>query len=43
MTNAEKFQEIFGYYATEMWAKSEKEFLEWINTDYEIADMRGGE
>ena len=33
MTNAEKFQKVFGYYATEMWAKPEKEFLEWINAE----------
>lgn len=35
MNNAEKFQEVFGYYATEMWAKSELEFLKWINKEYE--------
>ena len=34
MNNAEKFQEVFGYYATEMWAKPENEFLEWINSEY---------
>ena len=34
MNNAEKFQEIFGYYATEMWAKPEKEFLDWANAEY---------
>jgi len=33
MTNSEKFQKVFGYYATEMWAKPEKEFLEWINSE----------
>lgn len=33
MTNAEKFQKVFGYYATEMWAKPEKEFFEWINSE----------
>ena len=33
MTNAEKFQKVFGYYATDMWAKPEKEFLEWINAE----------
>lgn len=33
MTNAEKFKKVFGYYATEMWAKPEKEFLEWINAE----------
>lgn len=33
MTNAEKFKKVFGYYATEMWAKPEKEFLDWINAE----------
>ncbi len=33
MTNAEKFQEVFGIYATEMWAMSEQDFLKWLNTD----------
>ena len=33
MTNDEKFQKVFGFYATEMWAKPEKEFLEWINSE----------
>ena len=41
MTNDEKFQKVFGFYATEMWAKPEKEFLEWINSEaleYESGD-----
>lgn len=33
MTNADKFKGIFGIYATELWAKPEKEFLEWLNED----------
>ena len=33
MTNAEKFKNIFGLYATELWAKSEKEFLKWLNAE----------
>ena len=33
MTNADKFKSIFGLYATELWSKSEKEFLEWLNAD----------
>ena len=33
MTNADKFKEIFGIYATELWARPEKEFLEWLNAD----------
>ena len=31
MNNAEKFKEVFGIYATELWAKPEKDFLEWLN------------
>lgn len=38
MNNAEKFQEVFGYYATEMWAKPESEFLEWINSEYVLKE-----
>lgn len=26
MTNADKFKEIFGLYATELWSKTEKDF-----------------
>ena len=33
MTNAQKFQETFGIYATEMWAMSEHDFLKWLNAD----------
>ena len=33
MTNADKFKAIFGLYVTELWSKSEKEFLEWLNAD----------
>ena len=33
MTNANKFKSIFGIYATELWAKSEEEFLEWLNSE----------
>ncbi len=33
MTNGEKFNALFGLYATELWAKPEKEFLKWINAD----------
>lgn len=36
MTNAEKFKMYFGLYATEVWAKSETEFLKWLNTDVQI-------
>lgn len=34
MNNAEKFMKVFGIYATELWAMSEKEFLEWLNSEY---------
>lgn len=34
MTNAEKFKEIFGIYATEFWAKSEKDMLNWLNETF---------
>ena len=33
MTNAAKFKQVFGFYATELWAKPEKEFLEWLNAE----------
>lgn len=28
--NAEKFKQIFGIYATELWAMPEEEFLKWL-------------
>ena len=31
MNNAEKFKQIFGLYATELWAMPEEKFLEWLN------------
>ena len=44
MTNADKFREVFGIYATEIWAKPENEFLKWLNTDFardiEMSDTR---
>ena len=33
MTNAEKFGNIFGLYATELWSMPEQDFLKWLNTD----------
>lgn len=36
MTNADKFKSVFGLYATELWAKPEKDFLEWLNADAEL-------
>ena len=44
MTNAEKFVHLFGLYATELWSKSEKDFLIWLNAEYEnIHDANIGE
>lgn len=34
MINAEKFKEVFGLYATELWAMSEAYFLKWLNDEY---------
>ena len=34
-TNADKFRDIFGMYATEMWAMPEVDFLKWLNTEVE--------
>jgi hypothetical protein len=33
MINADKFKEVFGIYATELWAMPEADFLKWLNTD----------
>ena len=41
MTNADKFKGIFGMYATELCAKPEKEFLEWLNADVPNLDDGG--
>lgn len=35
MNNAEKFKEIFKEFATEVWAFPEKDFLTWLNAEYE--------
>jgi hypothetical protein len=39
MTNADKFKRIFGTYATEIWTKPEKEFVDWLNEDVPEADV----
>lgn len=36
MTNADVFHSQFGIYATELWAMPEKEFLDWLNSEYRI-------
>jgi len=33
MTNADKFKNIFGLYATELWSMPEKGFLKWLNSE----------
>lgn len=33
MTNAEAFRYDFGIYATELWAMTESQFLEWLNAE----------
>ena len=38
MTNGEKFKDLFGLYATEVWAMPEKDFLEWLNTPTTAAE-----
>lgn len=39
MTNADKFKQIFGLYATELWSKTEGEFLVWLNSDFNQSDV----
>ena len=34
MKNADKFKDVFGLYATELWAMPEGEFLRWLNSEY---------
>lgn len=41
MTNADKFKSIFGIYATELWAKSEEELLEWLNSEDAVPVRHG--
>ena len=35
MNNAEKFKQVFGLYATELWSMPESDFLAWLNRDVE--------
>lgn len=32
MNNAKKFKKVFGIYASELWAKSGDDFIEWLKT-----------
>lgn len=41
MNNAEKFNEVFDIYATELWAKSEAELLEWLWGEYGAVEAGG--
>ena len=38
MTNAEKFKQAFGIYATELWSMPEEEFLAWLNAETKTED-----
>ena len=38
MTNSEKFKDVFGLYATELWAMQQEDFLNWINTEYKESE-----
>lgn len=38
MTNADKFKQLFGIYATELWAMPEEEFLAWLNAEAKTED-----
>lgn len=39
MTNADLFTETFnGLMATELWSKSEQEFLDWLNKEVEVSE-----
>lgn len=33
MNNAEQFEQLFGFKATELWALPEKSFLAWLNDE----------
>ncbi|MBP3901165.1 MAG: hypothetical protein J6D53_06900 [Blautia sp.] len=37
MNNAEKFKQVFGLYATELWSMPEGDFLAWLNRAAETA------
>ena len=34
MNNADVFEQVFGIYATEMWAMKEEDFLKWLNSEH---------
>lgn len=40
MINAKVFEQIFGIYATELWAMSESDFLEWLNAKHIATESR---
>jgi hypothetical protein len=39
MNNAEKFREVFGMFATEVWAMPEDTFLKWLKSDTKSASI----
>jgi hypothetical protein len=41
MINAERFKQLFGFTATELWSLPEEQFLKWLNNDaIPAADVR---
>ena len=40
MKNADKFKDVFGLYATELWAMPEEEFLRWLNSESTETEQR---
>lgn len=40
MINAKRFNDVFGIYATELWAMPAKEFLEWLNAKADLSAIR---
>lgn len=33
ITNAEQFEQLFGFTATELWSLTEEQFLNWLNDE----------
>lgn len=40
MKNADKFNAVFGLYATELWSMPEGKFLKWLNSESTEAERR---
>lgn len=39
LNNSEKFKDVFGLYATELWAMPHEDFLRWINAEYKETEL----